>query len=52
MLFVKLKLNAPDNATFTRRHLSTNNAVLKQLSHPVANAIIKWRKLHNSHLVK
>lgn len=52
MLFVKLNINAPINATVTRRHLSTNNAVLKKLQHPVAAEIIKWRKLQNSYLVK
>lgn len=52
MLFVKLNLNVPVNTVNTRQHLSTNNAVLKQLKHPVAAKIIKWRKLQNSHLVK
>uniref|UniRef100_A0A914DZU0 DNA-directed DNA polymerase n=1 Tax=Acrobeloides nanus TaxID=290746 RepID=A0A914DZU0_9BILA len=48
ILYTKLRLNVPKNATITTRHFSTNSAVLMQIPHPICEKIINWRKLEHS----
>lgn len=52
VLFVKMKLPVPNSVdqlyNRPKRHFSTSKAVLKQIAHPIASHILKWRQMEHS----
>ncbi|TKR65172.1 hypothetical protein L596_025615 [Steinernema carpocapsae] len=47
ILFVKLGIPTPPDAK-GKTHFATNSNVLKQIQHPLARVVLRWRKLQNA----